>query len=73
MSPRIVPVPGQRVEVVNLGRRDAAWVVRAEGRSVWVRIEGDDDEQRFDLHPVTAHFVRHGEPYWGTRLALGSS
>jgi hypothetical protein len=73
MSSRVLPVPGQRVEVVHLGRREPAVVVRVEGPSVWVHVEGEKDEQRFDLHPVTAHFVRHGEPYWGTRLALGHS
>jgi hypothetical protein len=69
----MIPVPGQRVQVVSLGRRDPAYVTQVDGRSVWVRTESDDDEQRYDLHPVTAHFVRHGEPYWGTRLALGGS
>ena len=33
MSPRIVPVPGRRVDVVHFGRRDPAWVVRVDGRS----------------------------------------
>ena len=35
MSPRVLPVPGQRVEVVHLGRREPSLVVRVEGRSVY--------------------------------------
>jgi hypothetical protein len=69
----VVPEAGRRVEVVTIARRDAAWVMRVDGRSVWVRVEGHEDEQRFEAHPMTGHFVRHGEPYWGARLALGES
>ena len=72
MSPpfRQLPYVGQPVEVVDLGARQAAEVVRVEGRTLWVRIEGDDAEHPFDLHPTTAYFVARGQPYWGTRLRL---
>jgi hypothetical protein len=58
---------GARNRKVNPGSR------AVEGRSVWIQIEGEDEEQRFDLNLLTAHFVRRGEPYRGTRLALGPS
>jgi hypothetical protein len=56
--------------VVDLGHRETTVVTRVDGTAVWVRIPGGSGEQAFDLHPVTACFVRRGEPYWGTRLRL---
>lgn len=72
MSPpfRGLPYVGQPAEVVDLGARQAAEITRIEGRTLWVRIEGEAAEQPFDLHPTTAYFVARGQPYWGTRLRL---
>ena len=67
---RQLPHVGQRVEIVDLGARQPAEVVRVEGRTLWVRAQGDDEERPFDLHPTTANFVARGQPYWGTRLRL---
>jgi hypothetical protein len=65
-----LPYAGQPVEVIDLGARQDAEVTRVEGRTVWVRIAGDDEEHPFELHPTTANFVARGQPYWGTRLRL---
>ena len=72
MSPptRRLPYVGQAAEVVDLGPREPAVVTQVEGTAVWVRVAGAPAEQAFDLHPVTACFVRRGDPYWGTRLRL---
>lgn len=65
---RRLPLPGQAVEIVTLGAREAAVITRVEGATVWVRGAGSDAERPFDLHRTTAYFVARGEPYWGTRL-----
>jgi hypothetical protein len=68
-----LPYIGQLVEVIDLAARRPAEVTRIEGRTLWVRVAGDDDdaeERPFDLHPTTANFVARGQPYWGTRLRV---
>jgi hypothetical protein len=65
-----LPYVGQPVEVVDLGARQPGEVTRVEGRTLWVRVAGDEAEQPFDLHPTTANFVARGQPYWGTRLRV---
>jgi hypothetical protein len=55
--------------MVHLAEREPAEVVRADGATVWVR-DATGHVHVFELHRLTARFVRRGEPYWGTRLAL---
>ncbi len=64
--PRIVPVAGMAVEVRTLGEAREARIdeVAAGGRALRV------GEDWFDLHRLTAKFVRRGEPYYGTRLVF---
>ncbi len=64
--PRIVPVPGMRVRIHTLGSAHEARIdeVAEDGRALRV---GDE---WFDLHRLTAKFVRRGEPYYGARLVF---
>jgi hypothetical protein len=55
--------------MVHLAEQEPAEVVRANGATVWVR-DATGHVHVFELHRLTARFVRRGEPYWGTRLAL---
>ena len=63
---RALPYAGMEVEVVHLGAAVSAVVeeVRDGGRTLVV------DGQTFVLSPLTAHYVRAGEPYYGVRLRL---
>jgi hypothetical protein len=56
------------VQVMRFGTVEAAIVeeVRDEGRTLVVSGE------TFTLRPVNAHYVRDGEPSYGTRLLMGS-
>jgi hypothetical protein len=67
---RPIPFAGQRAEILYLGCRKPATVTRVAGRSVWVQADDAPEGLRFDLNPLTAHFVLQGEPYFGTRLRL---
>lgn len=64
--PRVLPVPGMRVRVRTLGSAREARIdeVAQDGRALRV------GEEWFDLHRLTAKFVRRGEPYYGTRLVF---
>jgi hypothetical protein len=61
-----MPHVGMDVEIVHLGARTPAVVeeIRDGGRTLIVGGEA------FVLSPLTAHFVRAGEPYYGVRLRL---
>ncbi|MGH2942268.1 MAG: hypothetical protein ACRDLN_05800 [Solirubrobacteraceae bacterium] len=63
---RRMPHVGLEVEVVHLGATTPAVVeeVRDGGRTLIVA--GD----AYVLSPLTAHYVRAGEPYYGVRLRL---
>jgi peptidase E len=65
-STRPLPYVGMEVAIVHLGVRTPAVVdaVRDHGRTL---VAGG---QTFELSPLTAHFVRAGDPYYGVRLAL---
>jgi hypothetical protein len=70
MAPtRIVPRVGGAAEIVTLASRKPAVVVSVNGPEVGVD-DGSGTPILFELHPLTARFVRKGEPYWGTRLEL---
>ena len=58
-----------KVAVVHLGAAVPAVVaeVRDGGRTLVV------DGQAFVLSPLTAHYVRAGEPYYGVRLRLSAA
>jgi hypothetical protein len=66
---RTVPHVGLEVEVVHLGTTIPAVVdeIRDAGRTLIVA--GD----AYLLSPLTAHYVRAGEPYYGVRLRLSRS
>ncbi len=66
---RTVPHVGLEVEVVHLGTTIPAVVdeIRDAGRTLIVA--GD----AYVLSPLTAHFVRAGDPYYGVRLHLSRS
>jgi hypothetical protein len=61
---RPVPHAGMAVEIVHLAARTPAVVdeVRDGGRTLIV------DGVSYVLSPLTAHYVRAGEPYYGVRL-----
>jgi hypothetical protein len=63
---RRVPHAGMAVEIVHLATRTPAVVdeVRDGGRTLVVAGES------YVLSPLTAHYVRAGEPYYGVRLRL---
>ncbi|MDP2712679.1 MAG: hypothetical protein Q8O56_15815 [Solirubrobacteraceae bacterium] len=63
---RTVPHAGMEVGVVHLGTTMPAVVdeVRDGGRTLIVGADA------FVLSPLTAHYVRAGEPYYGVRLRL---
>lgn len=63
---RPVPHIGMEVAIVHLGTMTPAVVqaVLDGGRTV---VAGGET---FMLSPLTAHFVRAGDPYYGVRLAL---
>ena len=63
---RTVPRVGLEVEVVHLATTTPAVIeaVRDGGRTL---IAGGD---AYVLSPLTAHYVRDGEPYYGVRLRL---
>jgi hypothetical protein len=63
---RQLPYIGQEVEIVHLGASAPAVVeeICDEGRTLIVAGEA------FVLSPLTAHYVRAGEPYYGVRLRL---
>lgn len=65
-STRPLPRVGMQVSIVHLGVTMPAVVeaVLDGGRTV---IAGGET---FELSPLTAHFVRAGDPYYGVRLAL---
>ena len=66
-GPRPVPYVGMPVRIVHLGAVEAGVVdeVLDGGRRLVV---GADV---YELRQLTGHFVRVGEPWYGTRLALG--
>lgn len=66
---RPLPAVGDRAEIVYLARTEAARIVGTAGTSVTVRTAAGD-EMVFELNRLTGHWVRHGEPYWGTRLRI---
>lgn len=63
---RTLPRVGLEVDIVHLGASIPAVVdeVRDGGRTLIV------DGDAFVLSPLTAHYVRAGEPYYGVRLRL---
>jgi len=63
---RPVPSVGMEVSVIALGHVEAAVVEEVlDGGRVLV-VGGE----RYALHPLTAHWVREGDPYYGRRLSL---
>ncbi len=70
MAPlRILPQVGAPAEIVTLPTRTPVTITAVAGRDLEVRTAAGDT-MTFTLHPTTGHFVRTGEPYWGTRLEL---
>lgn len=67
---RPLPRVGDRAIIVHLADREPAQVERVQGTTVWVS-DAAGHVHVFELHRLTARFVRRGEPYWGTRLAFG--
>jgi hypothetical protein len=67
---RTVPKIGQKAVVVDLGATTPAQVVAVDGASLTVRTDAGT-ELVFELHATTGHWVKRGDPYWGTRLRLG--
>lgn len=63
---RPVPHAGMAVEIVHLAASTPARVdeVRDGGRTLIVAGEA------YVLSPLTAHYVRAGQPYYGVRLRL---
>lgn len=63
---RAQPYVGMEVAVIHLGAVEAAVVeaVADEGRTL--RVAGS----AYTLRRLTGHYVREGEPYYGTRLSL---
>jgi hypothetical protein len=63
---RTLPHVGMEVEIVHLGAALPAVVeeIRDDGRTLVVA------GQAYVLSPLTAHYVRAGEPYYGVRLSL---
>lgn len=63
---RPLPFVGMEVEIVHLGTTIPAVVevVLDDGRTLIVEGEA------YVLSPLTAHFVRAGQPYYGVRLRL---
>lgn len=63
---RPVPHAGMEVEIVHLATSTPACVdeVRDGGRTLIVGGEP------YVLSPLTAHYVRAGQPYYGVRLRL---
>jgi len=59
-------------------RSGAPWQTRRHAETREARVDEVADggralrvgEEWFDLHRLTAKFVRRGEPYYGTRLAF---
>jgi hypothetical protein len=66
---RTVPCVGLEVEVVHLGATTPAVIeeVRDGGRTLVAA------GHAYVLSPLTAHYVRAGEPYYGVRLRLSRS
>ncbi len=60
------PYVGMDVTIVHLRTRTPAVIesIRDSGRTVIA------DGETFELSPLTAQFVRLGDPYYGVRLAL---
>lgn len=60
------PYVGMEVTILHLRARTPAVIdaVRDGGRTVVA------DGETFELSPITAQFVRSGDPYYGVRLAL---
>jgi hypothetical protein len=63
---RAIPAIGMEVRILELGTEDAGVIegISDDGRVVVVAGE------RYALHPLTARWVREGDPYYGRRLAL---
>ena len=66
---RRVPAVGDHGEIVFLAATQIGEVVALEAASITVRA-GDGEEIVFELNRLTGHWVRRGEPYWGTRFRL---
>ncbi len=66
---RRIPHAGMAVEIVHLAARTPAVVdeVRDGGRTL---IVGGD---AYVLSPLTAHYVRAGQPYYGVRLGFSGA
>jgi hypothetical protein len=64
---RQLPAIGMEVRILELGTEEYAVIeaISDDGRAVTVKGE------RYVLHPLTARWVREGDPYYGRRLALG--
>ena len=65
---RPVPTVGMAVTIVDFGSSEPG-VIEAVLEDGKVIVVGG---RRFRLHPSTAKFVAEGEPYYGTRVQLGS-
>jgi hypothetical protein len=68
-SPRATrqsPYVGMEVTIVHLRARTPA-IIEAIGDSGRTLVA---DGETFELSPLTAQFVRLGDPYYGVRLAL---
>lgn len=63
---RLIPTVGMHVRIIELGSEQPGVIesVVEDGRVVVVAGE------RYVLHPLTARWVREGDPYFGRRLAL---
>ena len=66
---RPLPAVGDQGEIVSLGAVRPAEIVALGAASITVRAD-DGEEIVFELHRLTSHWVRQGEPYWGTRFRI---
>jgi hypothetical protein len=66
---RALPRVGGRADIVHAGSRRPVHIVAVEGRSLRV-VDAEDETTTFTLNPLTGHWVREGDPYWGMRLML---
>jgi hypothetical protein len=64
---RALPVIGMEVRILELGTEEHAVIEAISDDGLVVVVKGE----RYVLHPLTARWVREGDPYYGRRLALG--
>jgi hypothetical protein len=66
---RTPPAVGQLDEILHLGARAPARIIAVDGPALTVETD-TGDHVVFELHVNTGHWVKQGDPYWGTRLSL---